>query len=91
MRYSFAVAAALSLALVSCGGSKTTDLASYVDPFIGASTNTDAAGVYHGLGKTFPGATVIKLDRDRRGYDLKLNNGMELEFNKKFEIVDIDD
>ena len=58
MRYSFAVAAALSLALVSCGGSKTTDLASYVDPFIGASTNTDAAGVYHGLGKTFPGATT---------------------------------
>ena len=41
--------------------------------------------------KTFPGATIIKLDRDRRGYDVKLNNGMELEFNKKFEIVDIDD
>ena len=41
--------------------------------------------------KTFPGASVIKLDRDRRGYDAKLNNGMELEFNKKFEIVDIDD
>ena len=37
------------------------------------------------------GATIIKLDRDRRGYDVKLNNGMELEFNKKFEIVDIDD
>ena len=33
----------------------------------------------------------IKLDRDRRGYDVKLNNGMELEFNKNFEIVDIDD
>ena len=41
--------------------------------------------------KTFPGAIVIKLDRDRRGYDVKLNNGMELEFNKNFEIVDIDD
>lgn len=40
---------------------------------------------------TFPGATVIKLDRDRRGYDVKLNNGMELEFNKKFQMVDIDD
>ena len=37
------------------------------------------------------GATIIKLDRDRRGYDVKLNNGMELEFNKNFEIVDIDD
>lgn len=32
--------------------------ADYVNPFIGASTNTSAAGVYHGLGKTFPGATT---------------------------------
>lgn len=34
------------------------DLASYINPFIGASTSTDAAGVYHGLGKTFPGAAT---------------------------------
>ena len=40
---------------------------------------------------TFPGATIIKLDRDRRGYDVKLNNGIELEFNKNFQVVDIDD
>lgn len=40
---------------------------------------------------TFPGAVIIKLDRDRRGYDVKLNNGMELEFNKNFQIVDIED
>ncbi|MDE5889803.1 MAG: GH92 family glycosyl hydrolase [Bacteroidales bacterium] len=32
--------------------------ACYVNPFIGACTSADAAGVYHGLGKTFPGATV---------------------------------
>ena len=43
------------------------------------------------VNKTFPGALVIKLDRDRRGYDVKLNNGMELEFNKQFQIVEIDD
>ena len=43
------------------------------------------------VSKTFPGSIVIKLQRDRRGYDVKLNNGMELEFNKKFQIVDIDD
>ena len=40
---------------------------------------------------TCPGATIIKLDRDRRGYDIKLNNGMELEFDKKFQVVEIDD
>jgi predicted alpha-1,2-mannosidase len=28
----------------------------YVNPFIGASTSVGDAGVYHGLGKTFPGA-----------------------------------
>ncbi len=32
--------------------------ADYVNPFIGASTNVGAAEVYHGLGKTFPGATT---------------------------------
>lgn len=30
----------------------------YVNPFIGASTNIQAAGAYHGLGKTYPGAVV---------------------------------
>lgn len=34
------------------------DLASFVNPFIGASTSVDAAGVFHGLGKTFPGAAT---------------------------------
>lgn len=34
------------------------NLASFVNPFVGASTSTADAGVYHGLGKTFPGATT---------------------------------
>ncbi|MFD0793064.1 GH92 family glycosyl hydrolase [Mucilaginibacter litoreus] len=37
---------------------KAQSPASYVNPLIGASTSTAAAGVYHGLGKTFPGADV---------------------------------
>lgn len=32
--------------------------ADYINPMIGASTSTEAAGVLHGLGKTFPGATT---------------------------------
>jgi predicted alpha-1,2-mannosidase len=32
--------------------------ADYVNPFIGASTNTEKAGAFHGLGKTFPGAAT---------------------------------
>ncbi len=34
------------------------ELANYVNPFIGASTNIEAAGAAHGLGKTFPGAAT---------------------------------
>lgn len=30
----------------------------YVNPMIGASTSVGQAGIYHGLGKTFPGATT---------------------------------
>ncbi len=30
----------------------------YINPFIGASTSAGKAGIYHGLGKTFPGATT---------------------------------
>ncbi|MDP4248967.1 MAG: GH92 family glycosyl hydrolase [Bacteroidota bacterium] len=37
-------------------GKKTP--ASYVNPFIGASTSSAEAGVFHGLGKTFPGAAT---------------------------------
>ncbi len=40
---------------------------------------------------TFPGTTIIKIDRDRRGWDVKLNNGLELEYNKKFQVVEVDD
>lgn len=34
------------------------DYDAYVNPFIGASTSAGAAGIYHGLGKTFPGAAT---------------------------------
>lgn len=48
----------ISLLLTSCGCEKSSNLSKYVNPFIGASTSTELAGSYHGLGKTFPGATT---------------------------------
>lgn len=54
----------LLLMLIPCSCTKNKDneakedYSSYLNPFIGASTSVDAAGVYHGLGKTFPGATT---------------------------------
>lgn len=47
--------------LISCSADVGTGVlspADYVNPFIGASTSVGDAGVYHGLGKTFPGATT---------------------------------
>lgn len=54
----------LSLSLFSCHTMEKEAeaderlLSSYVNPFVGASTNTELAGASHGLGKTFPGATA---------------------------------
>ena len=53
----------VSTALVGCNSVTnqaeiSLHLSDYVNPFVGASTNVDAAGAYHGLGKTFPGATT---------------------------------
>ncbi|MBO4814554.1 MAG: PepSY-like domain-containing protein [Muribaculaceae bacterium] len=40
---------------------------------------------------SFPGTTILKLDRNRRGYEVKLNNGLEIEYNRAFQVIDIDD
>lgn len=52
--------AALSILLfiVSACAAASKRPVEYINPMIGASTSADAAGVYHGLGKTFPGAAT---------------------------------
>ncbi|GAA3917304.1 glycoside hydrolase family 92 protein [Chitinophaga oryziterrae] len=44
--------------ILICTISRAQSPAGLVNPFIGASTSAGAAGIYHGLGKTFPGATT---------------------------------
>lgn len=60
MNIKSAIILSLAMAVQACfGGSALVENpVDYVNPFIGACTSTDAAGVYHGLGKTFPGATT---------------------------------
>lgn len=41
--------------------------------------------------KNYPDAKVIKIDRDRRTYEVSLSNRLELTFDMKFKLVDIDD
>ena len=43
------------------------------------------------IAATFPGAIILKIDRNRRGYEVKLNNGLEVEFSPDFQVIDIDD
>jgi len=38
----------------------------------------------------FPGTTIIDLDRDRRGYEVKLNNGLDIDYNRDFSVIGID-
>ncbi|MBP3785523.1 MAG: PepSY-like domain-containing protein [Bacteroidaceae bacterium] len=40
--------------------------------------------------KTYPDAVVTKIERDRRGYDVDLSNGLDLEFNSKYQLIDVD-
>lgn len=39
----------------------------------------------------YPQAQVREIKRENGRYELKLNNGLELLFNRKFQLVDIDD
>jgi len=45
-----------STACLTVNAQVPSGVSKYVNPFIGASTNTESS--YHGLGKTFPGATT---------------------------------
>lgn len=38
----------------------------------------------------YPDATVSKIEKDRKQYEVKLSNGVELTFDSKYNLVDID-
>lgn len=43
------------------------------------------------LGQHYPEAKVLKIETtDRKGYDVDLNNGFELKFDKRFNVVELD-
>ena len=42
------------------------------------------------LKKNYPGKSVIKLERHRSVYEVKISNGMEIEFNRNFQVIDVD-
>ena len=40
--------------------------------------------------QNYPGKSVIKIERHRSVYEVKLNNGMEVEFNRNFQVIGVD-
>ncbi|MBQ9466669.1 MAG: PepSY-like domain-containing protein [Muribaculaceae bacterium] len=40
---------------------------------------------------TFPGTQIIAIERARRGWEVKLNNGLDIEYGPTFKVIDIDD
>ena len=43
------------------------------------------------VSKNYPNAKVVKTEKtDRKGYDVDLNNGFDLEFDNKFRVVETD-
>lgn len=38
----------------------------------------------------YSNALIISIDRDKRDYEVRLNNGFELKFNLNFELVEVD-
>ena len=45
------------------------------------------AGVADAVEQRYPGASVIQIERHWRGYEAKLNNGMEVYFSKDGRLI----
>ena len=42
------------------------------------------------ISQNYPGKSIIKLERHRSVFEVKLNNGMEIEFNRNFQVIGMD-
>ena len=43
------------------------------------------------VSSNFPGAIIKKLEKKFMGWEIELNNGLEVKFNNKFKVMEIDD
>ncbi len=42
------------------------------------------------VNKNYSGNKILKIEKDRKEYEVKLSNGIEIKFNKNFAVIDID-
>lgn len=40
--------------------------------------------------KNYPGTKILKIEKDKNEYEVKLSNRIEITFNKLFQVIDID-
>ena len=40
---------------------------------------------------SFPDESIIKIDKDRRDWEIELSNRLEIKFDKKFNVLEFDD
>ena len=40
--------------------------------------------------ENYPDSKVLKFERDRNDYEVKLSNGWELTFDKQYQLIDMD-
>ena len=43
------------------------------------------------IASTFPGAMILKIDKERYGYEIELTNGLEMKFNNQGALMEVDD
>lgn len=49
------------------------------------------ASIKNFVTERYPDAKILQIDRDSNDYEVKLSNKLELTFDKKYNIIDIDD
>ena len=40
---------------------------------------------------SFPDEDIVKIDKDRRDWEIELSNRLEIKFDKKFRVLEFDD
>ncbi len=56
----------------------------------GVPTALVPAAILTYLKNAHPDAKIVKIERETRTYEVALSNGFEYTFNKKFQVVDVD-
>ena len=47
--------------------------------------------IRHYINENYSGSKVLRIERNRYGFEVKLSNKLELTFSKEFQLIDIDD